>query len=416
MPPASVNTQTAPPSTTQSAGGGRGWMKIVDRMMLGELRGPVISGIAMFALLIIFAAVLQEALKFQIKYGLPNSLMFKWLLLAAPQFIVLAIPMGVLLGTMLAIGRLNNDHEIVALRASGLSLWRVILPPLLLGALLSVVTYWGNEWLVPRSLSALTRMKNDVISGKEGTMQRDRAIIPIYQNDEMRWALLADRIDGQELTGVKLLYFDPVNDYNDYFLEARRAQWNGSTWIFYGVRIVKLQESENSTAQDPQASGSAAETLPDQRQNDRVILEVEEAEAPDFDIRPGNLGIKAKTTDELTSRELLATIRDTLRRGDKLSSPVVRELRTKFYFKQSIPLTPLLFVLLAFPLAIRSTRTSTGVGFGIALLLVLVYYACYSTCLRMGTSGALAPALAAWLPNLILGGTGIWLIQRRQKQ
>lgn len=396
-------------------------------MLLGELRGPIFAGVAMFALLTIVTAVLQEALRFQIKYGISNALMLKWLLLASPQFVVLAIPMGVLLGTLLAVGRLNNDHEIVALRASGLSLWRIILPPLAVGALLSVITYWGNEWLVPRTLSRLTAMKNAVISGEVGELKRERAIIPIYIEDEMRWVLLADEINGQEMSGTKLLYFDPVNDYNDVLLEARRAQWSGTKWVFYDVRIVKLQEAGTDNPADEDGAASGAETAKDgggdkglasgvTGERDRVILNVNEMDVPDFNISPKNLGIKAKTTDELTSRELMATIRDALRRGDDIASPVVRELRTKLFFKQSIPLTPFLFVLVAFPLAIRSTRTSTGVGFGLALLLVLVYYACYSTCLRMGTSGVLPPLLAAWLPNAGLACAGIVLLQRRQRQ
>jgi lipopolysaccharide export system permease protein len=398
-----------------------GYLRLVDRMVLGELRGPVFSGIAMFALLTICTVVLQEALKFQIKYGLPNSTMFTMLALAAPQLIVLAIPMGVLLGTMLAMGRLNNDHEIVALRACGQNLYRVLIPVLVLGLSLSLITYLGNEWLVPKSLSALTAMKNDVITGAGGGIQRQRVVIPIYAKEELRYTLIADEISGNEMSGVKLLYFDPNDELKDFYLTARRATWLGSQWGFDDARMVKLQENEPElpAATSAGAANGAEPSLQDlgaQDNSERVIFRAGQLSVPDFSITPKSLGLKAKVTDEMTSRELYDTIQAAVdQEGATSNLPVMRELLTKLYFKYSIPLTPLLFTLVAFPLAIRHQRTSTGMGFGMALLIVLLYYAAYSTCLRMGTAGVMPPWMAAWLPNLALLVAGFMLLERRQR-
>src|SRR5436309_654077 len=109
----------------------------VDRLVLLELYAPFLFGVAMFSLLTVVAVTLQEALKFITKYNLPASELIPLVGLAAPQLVVLSIPMGTLLGTLLSAGRLNSDLEITGLRALGISLTRIMLPYLAVGLLLS---------------------------------------------------------------------------------------------------------------------------------------------------------------------------------------------------------------------------------------------------------------------------------------
>jgi lipopolysaccharide export system permease protein len=213
-------------------------------MILGELRGPFIFGVALFSLLTIATVVLQDALRFISKWDLPASMFFTLVGYAMPQFIVLSIPMGVLLGTLLSVGRLNSDQEIVALRACGISLYRILMPFFLVGVFLAGLTFLSNEAVVPYCNSRLKDIKNEVISGKTGQNSMQRMSWEIYDHGELRWVLVANEVVGTTLNDVLMLYFDPVDKYSNFMVEAERAEWDSSSWTLFNLRQVMLHRGQ----------------------------------------------------------------------------------------------------------------------------------------------------------------------------
>lgn len=369
-------------------------LKIIDRLLLIELRGPFLFGVAMFSLLTIATVVLQEAARFVVRYPVPPSMFFTIVGLATPQFIVLSIPMGVLLGTLIAVGRLNNDQEIVALRACGISLYRMLAPFLVVGLFLSGLTFLGSERVVPLCNSRLKDLKSAVISGKTGSVKQQRMVWPIYRNKELRWLLIASEIDGEVLKEVKLFYFDSRSKDNDFWVDAESAEWQGSSWVFYHMRQVKLQS--------------------DGAVSDQLILQAEKFTVPDFSITPESLALRSKTPDDLTIDQLAGLINNLLStRQNTPDDKEIRDFRTRLYFKYSIPLTPLFFILIALPLAVMPQRSTRSTGMGLALLIVLVYYMLFAMFTKLGAAGVAPPIVAAWTPNALLLITGAILMQRR---
>ncbi len=367
-------------------------LKIVDRLILMELRTPLAFGIGLFSLLIITTVVLQEAARFVIKYSLPTSVFVKMVALAAPQFIILSIPMGVLLGTLIAVGKLSSSLEITALRACGVSLWRVLVPFFLVGVFLSGVTFFGSERIIPYSLSELKDLKNDIVSGTGGELKQDRLDFPVYDGKGLRWLLVAGRVEGNELDDVKLFYFDDVDSDNDFWVNAERAEWKGNEWIFHEMRSVMLRP-----------------------ENEPAVLNAVEAVVKEFNITPESMSLRAKTPEDLTIIQLRSLIDEKLKRGFKPDEREILDFRTKLNFKYSIPLTPLFFVFIAVPLGITRLRTSAQMGMGLALLVVLGYYVLYTACLKLGTVGVLPPIIAAWFPNALLFGVGLFTMLHRER-
>lgn len=367
-------------------------LKIVDRLLLIELRGPFFFGVAMFSLLTIATIVLQEAARFVIRYNLPAGTFFTLLLFASPQFVVLSIPMGVLLGTLLSAGRLSADQEITALRACGISIYRVLAPYAAVGLLLSGLTFYGSERLVPYCNNQLKELKNKVVAGTEGRAKQQRVSWPIRDRGDLRWLLVANEVEGPRLNSVKLFYFDPRSENRDFYITASHAVWQGDDWTFFDMRQVMLRPGE-----EPQ------------------VLTADSARVPGFSITPQSLGLRAKTPEDLNIRELTQVIADLLKKGEqKASDTEILDFRTKLYFKYSIPLTPLFFIFIALPLAIIPQRASSAMGTGLALLVVLLYYIVYTMCQKLGAAGVLPPLAAAWVPNAALLAIGAVLLQRRE--
>ncbi|MCH7471726.1 LptF/LptG family permease [bacterium] len=371
-------------------------LKIIDRLILTELYGPFFFGVAMFSLLSISIIVLQETARFIIEYQLPASVFIDLFLLACPQFIVLSIPMGVLLGTLISVGRLNSDLEITALRTSGISLYRILAPYLVIGIFLSGLTFIGTERVIPYTNSRLDQMKNDIISGKSGGLKQQRKSWPIFDQGQLLWVLFADEVEGSKLRGVQLMYFDPVNKYNNFYVEAEWAEWEGNSWKFYNMRQVKLHRAQEG--------------------DEHLVFEAEKAEIPDFEITPESLAVRSKDPEDLTIIQLRKLINELINDYDyERTDKEILDFATMLHFKYSIPLTPLFFILIALPMAILPLRSSKTLGMGLALLVVFSYYTMYVICQNLGAAGVIPPAVTAWIPNAVLVFVGIIMMRIRER-
>ena len=365
-------------------------------MLLSELMGPFLFGVGLFSLLTIATVVMNDALKFLTRYNLEPSAFFVLVGYAAPQFIVLSLPMGVLLGTLLSVGRLSSDQEIIALRACGISLYRVLAPFFIFGIVLSGITFIGNELVVPYCNTQLSEFQNNVITGAEGISNRRRMTWPIYDHGELRWVLIADQVQGSNLDDVLLLYFDPEDKYANFMVEAESASWDGETWSFTNSRSVKLHRSQTG--------------------DEQLITELDEARIPDFSIVPKSLSRRKLETNDLTISQLRQVIHDRIQdEGFTANDTEIRNFVTQLHFKTSLPLTPLFFILIALPLAIMPQRSSRAMGMGMALLIVMVYYALFVVFQKLGTAGVMNPVLAAWVPNILLLVIGMELMRRREQ-
>jgi lipopolysaccharide export system permease protein len=351
------------------------------------------------------SVALQEALKFVTKYNLPATIVGKYLLLDAPRFIMYSIPMGTLLGALLSAGRLNSDHEITGLRALGVSLYRVILPYLAVGLLLSVLTLLLSERIVPLCNSELKDMKNALLTGAGGKIQTEQVNMPFFVNGKLQWLLVAASMDGNELHDVALIYLDPVHRYKNAYITASRASWQGKSWTFYNMQLVSLEQRR--------VSESKAKEQGQDEESQRVVIEGTHGTVPDFTLAPESLILRSKTSDDLTYRQLRQVVAEREKVGE--NGNTLREFKTKLAFKLSIPFTPLFFALIALPLSIRPQRSTSAMGMGIALLIVIAYYVVMSVCQKSGTAGLLPPTVAAWLPNGLMGLCGLALLWLRER-
>lgn len=372
-------------------------LKTVDRLILGELWGPFLFGVGLFSLLIISTVVLQEALKFITTYQQPPSIFFQLVGYSVPQFIVLSIPMGTLLGTLLSVGRLNTDNEIIALRACGISLYRVLAPYFVVGILLSCITFLGSEIAVPYCNSKVAEIEQAVVSGAHGLGTRQRFHWPFYNPDtqQLQWVLIAGEVEDSTLSDVVLYYYDAKDKYSNFMVEAERAEWSGSSWTFFNMRQVKLHRSESG--------------------DEQLIMEAERAVIPDFSIIPEALKRRQKSAEDLSILQLRQVIRSKIKEGITARDREILDYLTTLHFKLSIPLTPLFFIIIAVPMAIMPQRSSRAMGMGLALVTVLVYYSMFIVFQKAGVGGILPPAIAAWVPNAILLGVGAVLMQLREQ-
>jgi lipopolysaccharide export system permease protein len=149
--------------------------------------------------------------------------------------------------------------------------------------------------------------------------------------------------------------------------------------------------------------------------DERLILQADKAEVPNFQITPESLAMRNKDANDLTAIQVRKLISELIDGGTPPDDKAILDLKTNYYFKFAIPLTPLVFIFIAVPLAIRPQRSTSMLGMGLALLIVLVYYVLFTVGQKLGSVGVLPPVIAAWGPNVLLAAIGGWLMYKRDK-
>src|SRR6202158_898138 len=123
-------------------------MKLLDRYIANEFWQPLLFGIGIITGVWFGADQLKTIFNLIMRAGVPWNMAFTILALHLPEIIVVTIPIGVLLGTLLVFNRLSGDSEIIALRPSGISFYRIMVAPLIFGVLTSLVSFAINEFIV----------------------------------------------------------------------------------------------------------------------------------------------------------------------------------------------------------------------------------------------------------------------------
>ena len=190
-------------------------MRIVDRYILREMLSSLALGLLLFTL-VLFAGRLLKLMELIVTRGVPAGMVLTLLLYLLPSFLVITVPMALLLGTLSAYGRLAADNEVLALRTAGWSLYRLIVPALLLGmaaaavgAYLSLVALpWGTQGF--RDLLFRLSRTKATLALTEGLFSAELNGLILYVQEvdddtgELRGIFVADAQDPVSYTHLTL--------------------------------------------------------------------------------------------------------------------------------------------------------------------------------------------------------------------
>src|SRR5579863_10366415 len=354
--------------------------------MLTELAGPF--GFGLFAFTLIFAATeLLNIGKLVSNEHAPlwaAVLVFAWSL---PADIVLVIPMALLLGTLLAMQRLSGESEITALKAAGITFARIVAPLLMVGIVMSVVTYYLQENVIPYADDQLTGIENGVIN-HVSAFNRDLTVsAPLPGGGRQVTIATAYEPHSRALLHVTLIQYDNHNDPRQIVF-ADRAEFTADKWTLQNASVYRFNP-DGTTLSEP--------SVPQQ--------EVEIGE------KPTDLMKRMSNDDpENMSRGEIAEI---VRTG-QLTEAEYRKYVTTYQEKLARPFACFVFILIAIPFGLRSIRTSgsTSLGFGLSLAIVFVYYIVMTVCSFLAEAFIPLAALWSWAPNLIFTIIGLIRLRR----
>lgn len=305
----------------------------------------------------------------------------RYFLFKVPLILTQVMPPAVLTAVLLSLGMLSHRNEIVAWRASGISLTQTALPLVALAGAISAGTLLWNETVVPYCTRECQYINNiEIRKRPQRGILSERGIW--YHGAAGFYSI--DQLDPRRGVLLGLTIYQTGDDFRlRNIIEATSAQWTDSGWVTSGaVEHLIGSDGQLSTRNLPADQAVISEGLSD-------FLEVH------------------REPDELSYLELRRRMRDLRRKGIDPSTYLV-----DLHMKLAVPFTALVLSFVAIPLAGRVQRhSSVAATVGAGLALGFGYWVLLALSNALGQSGVLPAAVSAWAANvifLLLGG-GLFL-------
>ncbi len=366
-------------------------MRLLDRYLLRELLVPLGYCLCGFLVFWIASDLFSELGNFQDR-KLHGGDVAEYYIVKAPGFLVVVLPVSLLLALLYTLTNHARHNEITAIRAAGVSLWRLCLPYLLVGFAASLALFALNEIWVPDSEETAEQIKGRRLPTPPGAASRREVRNLGFTNsrDGRLWQIGVYDSETGEMINPQIIWTQP--DGSRLWLKAERAVRTNEIWTFYNAR--EYRESAQTNTLSP-------------------VLQTKVLPIPKF----------SETPDEIRS-EIKISNSNTLKMAKKADLALVEILNylrlhphplqsamlyTKLHGRLAAPWTCLVVVLIAIPFGAASGRRNVFVGVASSILICFAYFVLQQLCLALGVGGYIAPWAAGWLPNLTFGLAGFWL-------
>ncbi|HZQ47088.1 MAG TPA: LptF/LptG family permease [Verrucomicrobiae bacterium] len=373
-------------------------MRLLDRYLLRELLFWLSLCLGGLLICVVAFSLFSELNKYQ-EHKLLLSDVVELYLVRIPEILVFVLPIALLIALLYVLTNHARHHELTAIRAAGVSLWRLCAPYLIVGLFLSVALFFMNEHWVPDSAEKEDHIWKRYQEKQPGVAAKDVQINLPFENrrDGHNWLVGAYDFRTDVMTKPQLDWKLPGG--TKVLLFAERAERINEVWTFYNVReYEKVPGSEM-----------------------RQILQTNLLAMPQFSETPGEFKREVKFANRLKQPGAQSTqlteipvveILDYLNLHPDLGSMDKRWLRTQLQGRLAIPWTCLVVVLIAIPFGAASGRRNIFVGVASSIGICFAYFVLLKLGLALGTGGYLPAWLAAWLPNACFGIAGFWMILR----
>jgi len=369
-------------------------MRLLDRYLFRELLAPLAYCLGGFLIFWISFDVFRSLPDFQ-EDKLHLLDVIEYYFAMAPEFIVTVLPIALLLALLYALTHHARYNEITAMRAAGVSLWRVCLPYFVVGFLAGIALFVLNEFLVPRDTDWANQILNRYVYKAEAEGTQSHFTDFVNPRAHRLWHFSEYRVKTTEMFNPIVNWALPNGSIRQ--LKADRAVRTNGVWTFFGAK-----EFEQANASAPLLPTLQTNILP----------------MPEFDETPKEIlseikiskyqGINVLHQSDIPLTVLVAY----LKLHPDLSRADSGQLLTELHARLAAPWTCLVVVLIAIPFGTSSGRRNLFVGVAGSIFICFAYMVIQKVTLALGSSGHLPAWLAAWLPNLTFGIVGLWMTAR----
>jgi lipopolysaccharide export system permease protein len=361
-------------------------MRLLRNYLLNEFILPLLLGLLVLTFVLLLGNLIKIA-DMVINKGVDILSVTKLFLFMIPYLLTYTLPIATLVAVLLSLGRLSSDNEIIAIRASGIGIFKIISPILVISVMLSLLLIIFNDRLIPYAHFATRKTLMEV-----GLKNPTAALEPgVFINSFDKYILFIYSIEGNKLNNIRI--YEPQGDNKPARIIIAKK---GEFIALPDRNMIKLKLIDG-TADEPDPNNSS-NFYKLNFKNYFMVLNLSQLQ---------NKGKIEKKPKDMTIKELQHEA-NLLEKQGIVPTPLLCEINRKI----SLAFSCVIFTLLGLPMAIITRRREKSINFGIAFVIVIVYYLLLLGSEALSPQGYLDPQLTLWLPNIILGTIGALLTYR----
>lgn len=361
-------------------------MKILRKYMLKETVTMFIFSLVIFTFTLVVGNIIRLA-ELVINKGVDIRLVGKLFVYLIPFLLSYTIPMSMLASVLLVFGRLSSDNEITALRASGINLYRLSFPILVMGLLFSLFLVVLNDIVIPRMHFASRKIIKNIGIKTPASYLEPGTFIKSFKG----YIIFINEIDKNTMKGIRI--YQPQDNRSTRTIIAERGEFI----TLENQNGVKLKLT-NGTSDEPNPK-NPTNFYKLNFKTYYITLNVDEANAPS--------DYTEKKPKEMNFQEIKNDI-ERLGRYHVDTPSLIAE----FHRKISISFACLVFVIVGVPLGIFTRRGEKTIQFAIALGVIVVYYLLMAAGMALSLKNIWSPVFWMYLPNIIIGAAGIMMLRK----
>ncbi|WP_316369023.1 LPS export ABC transporter permease LptG [Candidatus Thiodiazotropha sp. CDECU1] len=349
---------------------------LFDRYIGGTVLIGIVSVMALLLVLIGFFELVAELE--EVKRGYTTSMAYTYVLLGMPRYSYELFPLATLLGSLIGLGVLAGNSELLAMRAAGISIARIVLSVLKTGLLVLLVVVIMGEYLAPAAEQQAQRMKNEALSGQISLKTR----YGFWSRDGNTFINIRQILPDAQLADISIYEYGEDARLRRA-IHAQRAGFQSGGWVIQGVEQSDFTESAVSVSSSPEQAWQA-------------------------ELDPSALDVLTVKPHMLAAWDLWRYI-DYLQKNGQASI----NYEVAFWGKLAAPLVTMVMLFLSIPFVFGSLR-SVGVGqrIFVGAMLGIVFYLLNRTFSYMAVVYSLNGLFAAFFPLLLFLALAIWLLRR----
>lgn len=359
-------------------------MRILDRYVIREVFRHTFLGFVIFTF-VLFVPQLVKLMALLVRHSGTGFQILQLFLSIFPGVFTFAIPVAILIGVLLGLGRMSSDSEIIALTALGIGRTRILLPVGVLAAAGAALTLVMTLWLSPLALRTFRKLEASLIASQVNFQVQPRVF------DE-RFPRLVLYINDVSASGTR---------WHGVFLAETGAETGARLTL--AERAIVIATPKQGKLELHLQGGTTHEF--DRAAPDRYSVTAFGQSDWPIEIT----GLVTAQTRQLSNpeRSLHALLAE--------SGPGWREAHVELHRRFAFPVACLTFALIAVPLGAQPRRGGRAAGSLIAVMLIAAYYLLFITGTGMARQGAISPTMGVWAANLLLGLAGLALLRRMEQ-
>jgi LPS export ABC transporter permease LptG len=364
--------------------------RILDEYILREfvaMFALVLAGFVLLMIVFTFFDLVGDILRNHIAL----SIVGEYLLNLTPSMLYLITPLAVLIAALVTFGVMNRNSEIIAIKATGISLYRLIIPIVTMAVVLAAALFFFDQYYLPQANRKQEALRNEIKGRPTQT----------YLHPEQKWMFGQKPLPGEpgriyyyeffdpdriEFANLSVFEFDTTTFQLTRRIFAKRVVWNADAggWTF-----------ENGWVRDVEGANV---------KDYRTFLETS---FPSIHATPDYFKKEAVPSDEMNFGQLDRYIRDLQQSGFD-----TKRLSVALWHKLSYPLITVVMAVLAIPFALSMGRRGSITGVAVAIAVALAYMVIDNLFGAMGNVNYLPAAMAAWSADVLFGLVGGYLLLR----